>query len=63
MDLVLTNKIMQSEMKLKDFKQHYLELHNKIMAKDRDELHYLYVVKEQEKEEYWRLYKYDCSGY
>jgi len=63
MSLVLTNKIIQNEMKLKDFKQHYLELHTKRMEKDRDELYYLYLVKEHEKEENWKLYEYDCSGY
>lgn len=63
MGFVLTNKIIQNEMKLRDFKQHYIELHNKRMAKDREELYYLYLVKEHEKEEYCKLYKYDCSGY
>jgi hypothetical protein len=63
MGFVLTNKIIQNEMKLKDFKQHYLELHTKRMEKDRDELYYLYLIKEHEKEENWKLYEYDCCGY
>jgi group II intron reverse transcriptase/maturase len=63
MGTLITNKIMHEEMKLKDFKQQYLKLHTKRMEKDREELYYLHLVKEHEKEEYWKLYEYDCCGY
>jgi hypothetical protein len=50
-------------MNLKDFKQQHLKLHTKRKEKAREKLYYLHLVKDCKKEEYRKLYGYDCFDY